>query len=66
MLLDDVMSELDPARRQSLVEMLGEGGQALITTTEFEHVPGSGAERTVEVSEGIVALRDRGSGTIER
>lgn len=66
MLLDDVMSELDPGRRRSLVEMLGEGGQALITTTEFEHVPGSDSERTVEVSEGAVSLCDRGSGTIER
>lgn len=64
MLLDDVMSELDPGRRLSLVEMLGEGGQALITTTEFEHVPGSASERAIEVSEGVASLRDRGSGTI--
>jgi DNA replication and repair protein RecF len=41
MLLDDVMSELDHDRRAALVELLAEGGgQALITTTDLEHVPG--------------------------
>src|SRR5579875_2761542 len=41
MLLDDVMSELDRDRRAALVEMLAEGGgQALITTTDLDHVPG--------------------------
>jgi DNA replication and repair protein RecF len=41
MLLDDVMSELDSARRERLVELLTDGGQAVITTTDLEHVPGS-------------------------
>ena len=41
MLLDDVMSELDRDRRAALVALLAEtGGQALITTTDLEHVPG--------------------------
>ncbi len=41
MLLDDVMSELDRDRRAALVELLTEGGgQALITTTDLDHVPG--------------------------
>ncbi|HWD69975.1 MAG TPA: DNA replication and repair protein RecF [Solirubrobacteraceae bacterium] len=41
MLLDDVMSELDRERRAALVELLADGGgQALITTTDLEHVPG--------------------------
>ena len=41
MLLDDVMSELDHDRRAALVDLLKEGGgQALITTTDLEHVPG--------------------------
>jgi DNA replication and repair protein RecF len=41
MLLDDVMSELDHGRRTALVELLAEGGgQAMITTTDLEHVPG--------------------------
>lgn len=42
MLLDDVMSELDGARRQALVELLRAGhGQSVITTTELDHVPGA-------------------------
>jgi DNA replication and repair protein RecF len=40
MLLDDVMSELDRDRREALVEVLRGGGQAVITTTDVEHVPG--------------------------
>ena len=39
MLLDDVMSELDLARRERLVELLASGGQAVITTTDLDHVP---------------------------
>ena len=45
MLLDDVMSELDPTRRELLVATLDESGQALLTTTEPEHVPAAGATR---------------------
>ena len=40
MLLDDVMSELDRDRREALVEVLRAGGQAVISTTDLEHVPG--------------------------
>ena len=40
MLLDDVMSELDAERRDLLSELLRSGGQAVITATEPEHVPG--------------------------
>ena len=43
MLLDDVMSELDAERRGRLVELLAEGGQSVIATTELAHVPGAGA-----------------------
>ncbi|MGC9220284.1 MAG: DNA replication/repair protein RecF [Solirubrobacteraceae bacterium] len=40
MLLDDVMSELDSVRRRALIDLLHrDGGQALITTTDLEHVP---------------------------
>jgi DNA replication and repair protein RecF len=39
MLLDDVMSELDATRRERLAELIRAGGQALITTTDLEHVP---------------------------
>jgi DNA replication and repair protein RecF len=43
MLLDDVMSELDHNRRRALIELLRRGGgQAVITTTDLEHVPGGG------------------------
>jgi DNA replication and repair protein RecF len=41
-LLDDVMSELDGARRAALVALLHDvGGQAVITTTDLDHVPGA-------------------------
>ena len=40
MLLDDVMSELDAERRELLAELLRAGGQAVVTATEPEHVPG--------------------------
>ncbi len=41
MLLDDVMSELDPDRRALLAQMLGGEGQSIITTTDLGHVPGA-------------------------
>jgi DNA replication and repair protein RecF len=54
MLLDDVMSELDMARRIRLAELVLEGGQFLLTTADPDHVPGatdSGVAR-VEVAAG--------------
>ncbi len=39
LLLDDVMSELDPNRRDLLVGRLGDGGQVLITAADEESVP---------------------------
>jgi DNA replication and repair protein RecF len=42
MLLDDVMSELDATRRAALVDQLtATAGQAVITTTDLDHVPGA-------------------------
>jgi DNA replication and repair protein RecF len=41
MLLDDVMSELDAERRELLSGLLRSGGQAVVTTTEPDHVPGT-------------------------
>jgi DNA replication and repair protein RecF len=42
MLLDDVMSELDGERRRALASLLrAGGGQAVITTTDLDHVPGA-------------------------
>jgi DNA replication and repair protein RecF len=55
MLLDDVMSELDHERRRALIEVLRAGaGQAIITTTDVEHVPGADGEEMslLAVSEG--------------
>jgi DNA replication and repair protein RecF len=49
-LLDDVMSELDAERRARLAELLRGGGQALITATEAEHVPGAGDEGVVTIN----------------
>jgi DNA replication and repair protein RecF len=40
MLLDDVVSELDADRRARLVAALTHSGQAIVTTTEPDHVPG--------------------------
>lgn len=39
LLLDDVMSELDPGRRERLVSRLADGGQVLITAADEESVP---------------------------
>jgi DNA replication and repair protein RecF len=55
MLLDDVMSELDPEHRRLLVELVERGGgQALVTATEADHVPSAAALR-IAVSAGAVA-----------
>ncbi|MDQ3587979.1 MAG: DNA replication and repair protein RecF [Actinomycetota bacterium] len=55
-LLDDVMSELDEARRERLAERLRSGGQAVLTATEPGHVPGAGdlGVRRLEVAPGSV------------
>ncbi len=55
-LLDDVMSELDEARRERLAERLRSGGQAVVTATELSHVPGASAAAVtrLEVSPGSV------------
>ncbi|HEU0019630.1 MAG TPA: DNA replication and repair protein RecF [Thermoleophilaceae bacterium] len=54
MLLDDVMSELDGARRELLAELLREGGQGVVTATELDHVPGHEGEgvTVLEVENG--------------
>jgi DNA replication and repair protein RecF len=60
MLLDDVMSELDATRRERLADLVRAGGQALITTTDVDHVPGaSGADvRVTSVLDGTIAQGD--------
>jgi DNA replication and repair protein RecF len=53
LLLDDVMSELDPRRRERLVERLAHGGQALISAAAEESVPAAARERVVRMPFGI-------------
>jgi DNA replication and repair protein RecF len=57
MLLDDVMSELDPDRRGMLAELLRGGGQSIITTTDLGHVPGADAA-------GVTRLAVAGGGIL--
>ena len=63
MLLDDVMSELDAARRGLLADLLREGGQGVITATELDHVPGHDEPGTVvlHVEAGAVQAREVGA-----
>jgi DNA replication and repair protein RecF len=61
MLLDDVMSELDPDRRERLVELLARGGQSLITTTEAGHVPAAAGQQALAIEAGVVGTM----GTVE-
>ena len=62
LLLDDVMSELDGGRRGLLAERLGARGQALVTTTDLGHVPGSDTPDVtrLRVVEGTVHDEDEG------
>jgi DNA replication and repair protein RecF len=50
LLLDDVMSELDPDRRERLVARLGGGGQVVITAADEESVPPPARETVVRMS----------------
>ena len=51
LLLDDVLSELDPARRRILAERIQKGSQALITATDAAMLPWE-PDQLVEVSSG--------------
>ena len=53
MLLDDVMSELDPGRRERLVERLERGGQALITAADEESVPERAMRSAIRMADAI-------------
>jgi DNA replication and repair protein RecF len=54
MLLDDVMSELDSERRELLADLLRGGGQAIVTATEADHVPGVEQDELVRVAGGAL------------
>ncbi len=49
LLLDDVMSELDPGRRERLVRRLDDGGQALITAADEESLPAPALDSIVRM-----------------
>jgi DNA replication and repair protein RecF len=51
LLLDDVLSELDPDRRRALAGLITTGGQTLVTATTAAALPGEPAQ-LVEVSPG--------------
>jgi DNA replication and repair protein RecF len=61
LLLDDVMSELDPERRELLTETVIAAGQALITATDPSQLP-AGPRRELRVRAGRVTVIDEGSG----
>jgi DNA replication and repair protein RecF len=56
LLLDDVMSELDPERRERLAARIARHGQSVVTTTDLAHVPGAtaGPVARVAVSHGVL------------
>jgi DNA replication and repair protein RecF len=53
LLLDDVMSELDPERRRALAAEVAGFGQALVTSTTADALPGEPAQ-LLHVSPGLV------------
>jgi DNA replication and repair protein RecF len=53
LLLDDVLSELDPGRRRVLADRVRGSGQTLITATEASSLPGK-PDLLLEVSPGRV------------
>ena len=54
-LLDDVLSELDAARRRALAERIGRVGQAIVTATSAEALPLDPAQ-LLEVTPGVVRV----------
>ena len=60
LLLDDVMSELDPERRELLTETVLAAGQALITATDPAQLP-AGPRRELRVRAGRVTVVEQGS-----
>jgi DNA replication and repair protein RecF len=52
-LLDDVLSELDGERRQSLAEMVSRGGQTVVTATSASAFPGEPAQSLAVFPGGV-------------
>lgn len=55
LLLDDVLSELDEARRGKVLELAGRGNQAVITATEPPHASWESGAATFVVEAGRIA-----------
>ncbi len=58
LLLDDVMSELDPRRRESLISAAVAGGQVVVTATDLSQVPSEGltpGSTSYQVDAGSIA-----------
>jgi DNA replication and repair protein RecF len=55
-LLDDVLSELDAARRRTLAERIGRTGQAVVTATGADALPLEPAQ-LLEITPGVVTVR---------
>jgi DNA replication and repair protein RecF len=53
LLLDDVLSELDPERRRILADRVGSAGQALVTATDAAMLP-TAPDQLLEVTPGAV------------
>ena len=54
-LLDDVLSELDAARRRALAERIGRVGQAIVTATSADALPLDPAQ-LLTVTPGAVSV----------
>jgi DNA replication and repair protein RecF len=55
LLLDDVLSELDPGRRRALAARVAEAGQALVTATDAAMLPAD-PDQLLEVSPGRIEV----------
>lgn len=55
MLLDDVMSELDPSHRELLAGRLLDAGQTLVSAADEAALPGAAAEQLVRMPSGATA-----------
>jgi DNA replication and repair protein RecF len=56
LLLDDVLSELDPVRRRTLAAQVGRLGQAVITATTTDAMPVE-PDQVVDVTQGEARVR---------
>jgi DNA replication and repair protein RecF len=55
LLLDDVLSELDPGRRRALAARVAGAGQALVTATDAAMLPAE-PDQLLEISPGRVEV----------